>query len=153
MNLSQIIRVVVASFVLAAIGAPEVIAQQQSGNIVIENAWIGATNPGATVGAGYVTIRNTGPRSERLTSAASNAADRVELHEMSVTNGMMRMHPVAAIEIPAGGAVTLAPGGLHIMFLDIGAPFAVGSTVPVTMHFEHQGDVRVEFTVRRRDGR
>ncbi|MFO1017075.1 MAG: copper chaperone PCu(A)C [Hyphomonadaceae bacterium] len=154
MKITNIIRVAVAGFVLAAfVGASEVEAQQQAGDIVIENAWVGATNPGATVGAGYVTIRNSGPRSERLTSAASDAADHVELHEMSVTNGMMRMHPVAAIEIPAGGAVTLAPGGLHIMFLDIGAPFAVGSTVPVTMHFEHQGDVQVEFTVRRRDGR
>jgi copper(I)-binding protein len=154
MNVITIIRVVVASFVLtAAIGVSGATARQQSGNIVVEDAWIAATNSGATVGAGYVTIRNTGSRTERLTSAASDAADRVELHEMTVTNGMMRMHPVPAIEIPPGGTVTLAPGGLHIMFLDINTPFTAGSTVPVTLHFEHQGDVEVEFSVRRRDGR
>ena len=152
MNFTTFIRVIAVGLVLATtVGVSD--ARQQAGDIVIEDPWVAATNPGATVGAGYVTIRNAGARTERLVSASSMAADRVELHEMTVTNGMMRMHPVQAIEIPAGGSAALAPGGLHIMFLDIEAPFSSGATIPVILHFEHQGDVRVDFSVRRRDGR
>lgn len=151
MHFSQIIRALAASFVLAAVGfMPSASALQQAGAIAIENPWIAATNPGATVAAGYVTLRNTGGESDRLVSARSTSAARVELHQMSMSNGIMRMQPVEAIVIPAAGAATLEPGGLHIMFLDIHAQYQAGARVPVTLYFERAGDVEVQFDVRPR---
>src|SRR5690606_13871783 len=112
-----------------AIG-PESAAREQAGSIVIDDPWVATTNPGATVAAGYVTLRNTGARADRLLSATSSRAERVELHEMNVTDGVMRMRPVAGIDIPPGGTATLTPGGLHIMFLDIDAPFSDAARIP-----------------------
>ena len=62
----------------------------------------------------------------------------------------MRMRPVAGIDVPAGGAVSLAPGGLHIMFIDIGAQFQDGQRIPVKLTFERAGDVNTVFVARRR---
>jgi copper(I)-binding protein len=64
--------------------------------------------------------------------------------------GIMRMRQVRGIDIPAGGEATLRPGGLHIMFFDIDAPFEEGQRVPVTLHFERAGELRIDFVARPR---
>lgn len=153
MNRTHFVRILAASFALAAIAcSPASQAQQRAGAIALEDPWSAATNPGATVAAGYVTIRNTGATDDRLLSATTPRAGRTELHEMSMDNGVMRMRPLSGVTIPAGGAATFAPSGMHIMFMDIDAPFADGTTIPVTLRFEHQGEVRAAFTVRARGG-
>ncbi|WP_167755793.1 copper chaperone PCu(A)C [Vitreimonas flagellata] len=147
----QKIRVVAASIMLAALAlAPESAAQQRVGAITIEDPWVATTNPGAEVAGGYVTLRNAGPQPDRLISADSTRAARVELHEMNMDNGVMRMRQVEGIDVPAGGVATLRPGGLHIMFFDIDAQFQEGQRIPVVLHFERAGDVRVDFVARPR---
>lgn len=151
--MKSFIRLLAASFALAAIvAAPNSAAGQQAGAIVVEDPWVATTNPGATVAGGYVTLRNNGAQADRLLSAESPRA-RLQLHEMSMDGGMMQMREVAGIDIPAGGAATLAPGGYHIMFLDLTAPITNGERIPVTLHFAHQGAVQVVFVARPRNGR
>lgn len=153
MIITNIVRALAASVVVSAVvfgGCSE--AQQAPAGIVVEDPWAATTAPGATVAAGYVTLRNTSSEPAHLVSASSPRAERVELHEMSMEGGMMRMRPVDAIVIPAGGAVTLAPGGLHIMFLDINAPFANGERIPVTLQFVN-GATEVAFVARPRGAR
>ena len=89
-------------------------AAAQTGQIEIKDAWARAT-PGraANGGAAYLTIVSTVP--DRLTGASSPVAKKVELHTMSMEGGVMRMRPLAGIDIPHGQAVTLSPGGTHIM--------------------------------------
>lgn len=153
MNRSHFVRLLAASFALAAIAcSPASDAQQRAGAIVLEDPWSAATPSGASVAAGYVTIRNTGANPDRLLSASTPRAGRTEIHEMSMDNGVMRMRPLPSVTIAAGGAVTFAPGGMHIMFMDIGAPFTDGATIPVTLRFERQGEVQATFTVRARGG-
>jgi hypothetical protein len=149
MHLMSLVRAVAAGVVLAAFAAQPSAAQQRGG-VIIENAWAATTNPGATVAAGYATLRNPGARADRLLSAQSPRARRVELHQMSMTGGVMRMTPVEAIALPAGASVTLAPGGLHFMFIDIDAQFRDGERIPVTLQFERHGDVAVVFIARPR---
>lgn len=145
---TQAIRLVAASFMLAALAvAPESAAQQRAGAIVIEDAWASASNPGTNIAAGYATFRNTGGQSDRLLSVSSARAGRSETHEMRMDGAIMRMRAVQGIEIPAGGAVTLAPGGLHIMFFNVDAPFVTDQIVPVTLRFERAGAVNVDFVV------
>lgn len=148
-SFSRTFRVVAVAFALALVACGSGEAQQRA-RVAVENSWAATTNPGATVGAGYVTLRNAARQTDTLQSASSPRARRVELHEMSMAGGVMRMRPVEGIEVPAGGSVTLQPGGLHIMFMEIDSQFQEGERVPVTLHFERAGDVRAEFVVRPR---
>lgn len=123
---------------------------QASAPITTSNGWAAATPNGVTVAAGYLTIANAGNAADTLVSAASPRAARVELHEMTMNGAMMQMRPATATPIPAHGQVALAPGGAHLMFVDITAPFVAGETVPVTLTFEHAGVVSVALPVRAR---
>ncbi len=110
----------------------------------------GGTSPMAEGGTGavYVTLSNPGPQADALTSASSDAARTVELHEVQKEGGMMKMRPVKSIPVPAGGTVELKPGGYHIMLLDLKHDLKPGDTVPVTLSFEHGGELRIEAAVR-----
>ncbi|ANP45741.1 copper chaperone PCu(A)C [Candidatus Viadribacter manganicus] len=154
MHRNDFVRLLAASFALAAIAcSPASQAQQQSANtIILEDAWAGATLPSVSVGAGYLTIRNTGTRADTLLSVSTPRAALTQVHEMSIDNGVMRMRALANVPIGAASVVTLAPGGTHIMFMDIDAPFTEGATIPVTLRFEHQGEVEANFIVRARSG-
>lgn len=117
------------------------------GSLRIANGWSRATARAGATGAGFVTIRNTSGEPDRLVSASSPVAATVELHTHIEENGVMRMRPVEGIEIPAHGEVILAPGGLHIMLIDTNAPLRQGSSVPVTLRFEHAGEVTITLAV------
>ncbi len=113
--------------------------------ITIETPWTRAAGQGGQ-GAGFITIRNAGA-ADRLLSASTPAAGRTELHTMIRDGDIMRMRALDAIAVPAGGAVTLAPGGLHIMLIGLTRPLAVGEQVPITLVFERAGTVTVDLAV------
>ena len=71
----------------------------------------------------------------------------VEIHEMAMDGNVMKMRQVKDIAVPAGGAVELKPGGLHLMFMNIKAPLAAGETVPVKLKFAKAGEVEVKMPV------
>lgn len=120
----------------------------RSGDLQIANPWSRATPPSAKVGAGYLKIENKGSLPDRLLSVKMERAGRVEIHEMSVTNGVMRMRELpAGIVIPPGGTVELKPGGLHVMFMDLAAPLKQGERRVGSVTFERAGSIAVEFTV------
>ena len=118
------------------------------GELSIAHPWSRATPPGARVGAGYVKIDNRGAVSDRLISATMERAGRAEGHEMSVTDGVMRMRELAAgVPIPANGSVELKPRGLHVMFVDLKSPLLQGERIKGSLIFERAGAVAVEFAV------
>ena len=132
----------VVLFVLSLFVSSTALAQVQ-----IDHAWTRATAPGAKVGGGYMTIKNAGA-ADKLVSASSPAAAKVELHVHINDNGVMKMREVpGGYEIPAKGAFELKPGGAHLMFMDLKAPFKEGDKVPVTLKFEKAGEVTTEFQV------
>lgn len=118
------------------------------GPLTLSGAFTRATLPNAPVGGGYVTIANAGSEADRLVSASSPVAEMVQLHQMKMEGEVMKMNEVeGGIEIPAGGTVTLAPGGLHIMFMGLKERFVEGGKVPVTLTFEKAGEVTIELDV------
>lgn len=135
-------------FALLACGALPAIAQT---GIEVSNAWTRATVAVQKTGGIYLDIRSAAPA--RLVGAASPAAARVELHNMKMEGGVMKMSPVDAIDLAAGKTVKLAPGGYHIMMLDLKQPLKAGSSVPVTLTFERADRTRttVETTAAVRD--
>jgi uncharacterized protein YcnI/copper(I)-binding protein len=121
----------------------------KAGPLVVEQPWSRVTPGGAKVAGGYVRITNTGPEPDRLVGGSFPLASRVEVHEMSMTDAVMRMKPVAGgLEIGPGQTVELKPGGTHLMFLDMKASLKEGQTVKGTLVFEKAGPVEVEYTVR-----
>ncbi|MFC6489289.1 copper chaperone PCu(A)C [Nitratireductor sp. GCM10026969] len=135
-----------AALLLGAI--PALADDYTLGKLEIGQPWARATPPGASTGGGFLTITNEGDTPDRLVSAASPIADRVEIHEMTVTDDVMKMRPVPdGVEIPAGETVELKPGALHVMFLDLIGPIEQGKPVPVTLDFEKAGSIDVEMTV------
>ncbi|HMN72879.1 MAG TPA: copper chaperone PCu(A)C [Rhodoblastus sp.] len=119
-----------------------------AGDIALDHPWSRATPAGAPVGAGYVTLKNTGAAADKLLSAtAPDVAGKVEIHEMSMDNGVMKMRPVNGLEIPAGKSVELKPGGYHIMFMQLKHPLKAGETVKGVLTFEKAGAVPVEYKV------
>ena len=116
------------------------------GSIKIEKAYTRSTVPGQMAAGGFMKIENKGA-ADQLLSASSPVAGEVQLHEMSMDGQVMKMRQVKDIPVPAGGAVELKPGGLHLMFMNIKAPLAAGETVPVKLKFAKAGEVEVKMPV------
>lgn len=120
---------------------------QKKGELEIDHPWARATPPGASVGGGYATVRNAGVEPDKLVGASSPAADHVELHVMSMDNGVMRMRQMPSFEVPARGELTLKPGGNHLMFLGLKRPLKAGEKVPLKLRFERAGEVQVQLEI------
>ncbi len=119
-----------------------------AGDLRISKAFARATPPNAPVGGGYLTITNNGSEGDRLVAVQSPAAPDVQMHEMKMADDVMQMNRLEnGIPLPAGETVTLAPGGLHLMFMRIHEPFAEGGEIPVTLTFEKAGEVELMLTV------
>lgn len=118
------------------------------GDLTITGAFTRATLPNAPVGGGFLTIVNSGSEADRLIAAATPMAGEVQLHEMKMEGDVMKMAQLPdGIEIPAGATVTLAPGGLHLMFMQLTGPLVEGTRFPVTLTFEKAGILEVEVEV------
>ncbi len=118
------------------------------GDLVVVSPWTRATPGGAKIAGGYLKVTNNGKSPDRLVSAASAGADRVEIHEMSMTEGVMKMRPLTdGLIIKPGETVELKPGGFHMMFMDIKQPLRQGDTLKATLQFEKAGTLDVSFSV------
>jgi uncharacterized protein YcnI/copper(I)-binding protein len=128
--------------------APAAEAAAAVGDIAISGAFTRATLPNAPVGGGFLTLANSGAQDDVLVSASAGFAAEVQLHEMAMDGDVMRMRQLTGgIAVPAGETVTLAPGGLHIMFMGLKAPLVEGETVAVTLTFETAGTVTIDLPV------
>lgn len=132
-----------------AVQAPPVAAHEyKAGSIEIGHPWARATPGGATVGGGYLVLKNTGAAPDRLVSVSAPFAGRTEIHEMGMANGVMTMRPLPdGIALPPGGTVTLKPGAFHIMFMELKQPLKEGEMLDGTLTFEKAGAVPVKFKV------
>ena len=131
--------------VVSATDAPAAIV---TGTLRIETPTIRATPAGAKVAAGYLRITNTGTMADRLVGASVPFAARVEVHEMSMSEGVMKMRALAdGLAIAPGQTVELKPGSFHLMFQDLRSGVTQGETVTGTLRFEKAGDVPVRFSV------
>ena len=118
------------------------------GDLQIGHPWTRAVAATAPTAAGYMTIRNTGSVADRLVGAETPRVNRAEMHEMSMTDGIMRMRPIpGGIAIPPGQEVRLAPGGMHLMLIGQQGGFTQGARIPLTLVFERAGRVEVELAV------
>jgi copper(I)-binding protein len=141
--------VVVALVGLSALPAAIAGAQEyKAGSIEVDQPWSAATPRGASVAAGYMTIKNTGTEPDRLTSATTAVAGKVEVHEMTMDNGIMRMRPLpSGLEIKPGQTVELKPNSFHLMLENLKEPIQQGKPFKATLTFAKGGPVDVDFAV------
>jgi periplasmic copper chaperone A len=119
-----------------------------AGDITVTDAFTRATLPGAKSAGGFLTITNAGTAADRLIGAQTKSAKLTEVHEMKMEGDMMKMSKLAdGLEIPAGGAVTLAPGGYHVMMMGLIQALHEGACLEVTLQFETAGEVPVMLSV------
>lgn len=134
--------------VLAVIALLSIVAGPvEAQSISVSDAWTRATAPSAANAAGYVTLRNDGAAEDRLVGARSDAAERMEIHTMTMQDGVMRMRQLDGLPIAPGETVTLAPRGLHLMFIGLTSPFIEGESVSVTLEFERAEPVVLDLPV------
>ncbi|MEN9708950.1 MAG: hypothetical protein RIQ68_1358 [Pseudomonadota bacterium] len=125
-----------------------VAAAQKQSAIRVEQVWSRATPNGANVGAGYLRLTNTGSSPDRLISGATDVANRIEVHEMAMDNGVMKMRALSdGLTLAPGQSVELKPGGYHLMIMGLKQPLKEGASFSGTLKFEKAGDVPVSFNV------
>lgn len=130
------------------IAAPAFAHDYKVGDLQIDHPWARATPGGATVGGGFMKIKNAGSAADRLVAGSAEVAGRVEIHEMAVIDGIMKMRALdKGLEIAPGKTVELKPGGFHVMLMDLKRPLKQGETVKATLVFEKAGSLQVEFQV------
>jgi copper(I)-binding protein len=136
-------KIILAMLMAAAV--PAALAQ-----VEVREAWIRATVPSARSSGLFMQIKSG--QDAQLVGVRSSAAGAAEIHQMKMDGQMMRMHPVPAIELPAGQAVNLAAGGYHVMLMDLKRQLKEGETVPVTLVIRKKGNstdtVALDVTVK-----
>jgi copper(I)-binding protein len=139
----------VVAAMIAAVSVTSVRAEDvKAGDLVISQAWTRATPGNSKLGGGFLTIENKGSAPDRLVGVSGDVAGKIEVHEMKMDGGVMKMRPVeGGLTIDPGKTVKLAPGGYHLMMMDLKNPLKQGDKVPVTLQFEKAGNVAVTLDV------
>lgn len=135
-------------FLVIAIAAlsPPVLAQP-SATVEVRDAWVRPPPPGAPTAAAYLTIANHGRGDDRLLEVSTPSAQRVEIHEMSMDGGVMRMRAVTGgLPVRAGGGVVLGPGGMHLMLIGFRPP--ASRQVQLALRFLRAGVLHINAPVR-----
>ena len=119
-----------------------------AGDITIDVPFARASAGSVKTGAAFMVVKNSGATDDALVGAKSPVAARAELHTHIQDGDVMRMRQVSSIDVPAGGTVSLQPGGLHIMLIDLKEPLRPGETFPLTLTFAKAGTVAVYVPVK-----
>jgi len=132
-----------------ALAAPAAIAHDyKAGAIKIGHPWARATPRGASVAAGYFTLTNTGSTPDRLVGGTSEAAGDVEIHELTMADGVMRMRPLKdGLELKPGETVELKSSSFHLMMVGLKQQLQQGQRIKGTLTFEKAGPVDIEYVV------
>jgi copper(I)-binding protein len=118
------------------------------GDLTIVHPWARPAASAQQNSAAYMIIRNDGREPERLLAVETDEAKSAGLHTSTITpEGIAQMRPVETVEVPAGGEVRLAPGGLHIMLVELASPLFEGTSFPMKLVFQYAGEVDVEVMV------
>ena len=129
----------IVAVLLALVAAPA-LAQ-----VTVTDAWVRGTVSGQKATGAFMQLKSAADTA--LVGASSPVAKIVEIHEMKMDGGTMKMRAIDKLALPAGEPVSLKPGGYHVMLMDLAQPLEEGDTVPVTLTFEDKGGrkTRVEI--------
>ena len=137
---------------LLSLAVASLLAGAAQAGVRLERGWSRPVPAGLTTGVGYGVLVNDGATPDRLLSASSPVAARVELHESMRMNGpmgsMSHMAPLVGLDVAAHGRDALAPEGRHLMLVGLRRPLRMGERVPVTLMLQRAGRVDATLQVR-----
>jgi periplasmic copper chaperone A len=123
-------------------------AEYTLGSLEILSPWTRETPKGATIGGGYVEIKNNGMAPDKLLHGSVSVAKRFQIHSTTIEDGVAKMREVTAgIEIKPGETIKFEPGASHLMFVNLVQPLHQGEKVRGTLTFEHAGTIDIEYAV------
>ena len=122
----------------------------QEKTIVISSEWARPVLIVGRPGGAYLKIENNGSEDDKLISVQASISPRVELHENTMTDGVMKMGQVMAIDVAAGGSVELKPGGYHIMIFETDNTYGVGEKIDLKLNFEKAGTIEKTLEIKAR---
>jgi copper(I)-binding protein len=150
MNQQSLFKLLVAHAIMTILATPAFAQERtyRAGSIAVEAPWSRETPGGAKVAGGYMKITNTGSAPDRLVGGSVPFAGDFEIHEMSMTDGIMKMRELTkGLEIAPGATVELKPGSYHVMFVGLKSGLKQGQTVKGTLVFEKAGTIAIEYQV------
>lgn len=116
-------------------------------NILVEDGYARESIPGTTISSAYMTIKNVSATDIRLVSATSTVSDRIELHQHTMVDGLMRMRQRDYVEILANDSTVFQPSGFHLMIFDLKQPLKAKENIIITLHFDDQSSINVSYKV------
>ncbi|MGH9645785.1 MAG: copper chaperone PCu(A)C [Bryobacteraceae bacterium] len=139
-----------AVFMLIAVGLLSGVGlRAQDSGVIAHDGWVRVPLPSKTETALFVVLENHSKERRAVVSASSDAAEKVEMHEMKMDRTMMVMKPVSEIGIPAKGKTALSSNGFHLMMFGLKTRPAVGDTITVTLKLDNGETVPVKAEVRK----
>jgi copper(I)-binding protein len=120
-----------------------------SSTITVTDGYIKASIPGSDITAAFMTLNNTGDKAITLTRITGSISDRIEIHEHSMADGMMRMRQVDSITLKANSSVVLQPSGLHLMVFSIKQQLTEQDVISLTLTFSNDTEVKIQLPVRK----
>lgn len=112
----------------------------------IKDPWVRATVAQQKATGAFMQL--TASKTAKVVAASSPLAAQVEIHEMKMEDGVMKMRAVEALPLPAGQAVQLKPGSYHVMLMGLQRPIKAGETVPLTLTIEGEGGQRSSVEIK-----
>jgi copper(I)-binding protein len=116
-------------------------------DVVVQEPYVRLAPPNAVATGAFMVFQNPGAKMVKILKVESPVAKVSEMHTHLNEAGVMKMRPVAAIEIPANGEVVLKPGSLHVMLIDLKAALKEGESVPLTFSFDDGSTKKIEAKV------
>lgn len=132
-------RLAMARYILSLADAPR--------GVTASGGRVRASNPARKITGAYMNLRNHDSVARTLTGANTPLAGVTEIHEMKTRDGMMTMSRADTVAIPAGGALSLEPGGFHLMLIDLTRDLRAGDRVPMTLQFDDGSSLALELPV------
>jgi len=133
---------VIVALIMLPIGATA-----QQGDLVVSDEWARPILIAGRPGGAYFTIKNNSSADDKLVGVMSSVSARVEMHEHTMKDGVMKMSQVMSIDVPAGGEVELKPGGYHIMLFETKSKYGPGDKIDLTLKFESGATIEKELAV------
>tara|TARA_R100000687_G_C6369589_1_gene127356 strand:+ start:146 stop:646 length:501 start_codon:yes stop_codon:yes gene_type:complete len=138
-----------AALVVGVLGSNVAFAHDHGAVVEVSHPWARATPPVKPVhGAAYLTLTNTSDEAVVLEGVTTPVTDKASIHETQKVDGNMRMEKLkGGLEIEPGQTVKFAPGGYHVMLMDMDEPLVAGSHFPITLEFQGGLTEQVEIQV------
>ena len=124
------------------------VEETKVGDLTIRDGWVRASIGQAPNSAAYMMLMTEGDTADKLIAGSSPVAEKVELHNHILEDGVAKMRQVKVIDVAPGDMTVLEPGGLHVMLMGLKDKLEDGAEVPLTLTFENAGDVELILPIR-----